>query len=115
MPVDLEKILKLSEEQNVIKKNPRKNKQKQIQNLTHWVVVINGKLRGSLRKNKQDCVDYLEGQPQLYEVNPTILRLLCHETIQCDCGLPSTFVTYKFKELYYYCSEEHLTLISEYA
>ena len=116
MPVDLDKIIFLSEEQNELKKHPRtyQAKKKQMQNLTHWVVVMNGKALVSITKNKRGCELYLEDNPQLYEDRPTIQKLICHDTIQCDCGLTSSLYDYKFLGIYYRCPDKHITKISEY-
>jgi len=109
MPVDLEKIKKLSMEQIQIKRHPRshRTKQKQIQNLVHWVVVENGKAVSTITKNKPD-IDIYSGLVNLQ-------KLICHDKIQCDCGLESNLSDYKFKEIYYCCDSGHITKISEYA
>jgi len=109
MPVDLEKIKNLSKEQIVIKRSPRsyRTKQKQIQNLTHWVVVENGKAVSSITKNKHN-MDTYTGLVNLQ-------KLVCFDKLQCECGLVAELKDYKFKEIYYYCPEDHLTKISEYA
>ena len=116
MPVDLEKIKFLAEEQNDQKKHPKtyRAKQKQIQNLTHWVIVLYGKTIDAIKKNKRDCELFLEENPQLYESRPIIQKLICHDTIQCHCGLTSSLSGYKFQQIYYLCPDNHITKISEY-
>ena len=117
MPVDLEKIKNLASEESEMRLHPRtyKDKKKQLQNMTHWVVVMYGKTVNAIQKNKKDCELFLEDNPQLYEDQPTIQKLICYETIQCRCGLTSTLTGYKFKYIYYLCSNKHVTKISEYA
>ena len=117
MPIDLEKIKILADEQKEISRHPKTYRatQKQKQNLTHWVVVMNGKAIVSIKKNKRDCELFLEDKPQLYEDRPTIQKLICHDTIQCDCGLTSSLTGYKHLYIIYECPDHHITKISEYA
>jgi len=114
MPVDLEKIKNLSLEQNKIKRHPKsyRTKQKQLQNLTHWVVVANGKAVSAITNFKLDLDLFIEARP---EYTLTLQKLICHNKIQCECGLESDLSHYKFKEIYYCCNSGHITKISEYA
>ena len=117
MPIDLEIIEKLSEEQKVAKRHPRTllQKKKQPQSLIHWAVCVNGKMVGSLKKNRQSCIDYLEENSHLFMNQPTIQRLVCHEKIDCECGLKAVFYTYKGHKITYLCPDQHTIVISEYA
>ena len=120
MPIDLEKIVQLENEEKHNKLHPkqsRREKKNYIQSLTHWVIVdIYGKQHGELCKNKGEIDSYLAmHHDELFKDGlPRIQRLICHPSITCNCSEIATFFKYSNRFIIYKCKKDHKTRISEY-